>query len=231
MTILAIDTSSEVLAVALAREGKIIAEYSSLSKNKHSKRLMPAIVQLLDNVDVKPKDLEKIVVAKGPGSYTGVRIGLSTAKTLAWTLKIPVVGISSLEALSLQVRGRDALICPFFDARRNLVYTGLYDKNGQSIIADQNCLMTDWLDELAKLEQPIIFISPDLDLFKEVIIDRLGTCAIFTSEGFNTTRAGLLALLGVNGSEEDVHQLVPSYLRLVEAEVNWLANQEEQSNE
>ncbi|GAA4073514.1 tRNA (adenosine(37)-N6)-threonylcarbamoyltransferase complex dimerization subunit type 1 TsaB [Amphibacillus indicireducens] len=231
MTILAIDTSSEILAIALAQEGKVIAEYSSLSKNKHSKRLMPAVVQLLKSVDIKPKDLKKIVVAKGPGSYTGVRIGLSTAKTLAWTLKIPVVGLSSLEALTLQAQGRNTLICPFFDARRELVYTGLYDQNGQSIIDDQNCLMSDWLEELAKIDQPIIFISPDLDSFKETITDRLGERAIFIAEGLNTTRPGLLALSGAQGKEEDVHQLVPSYLRLVEAEVNWLANQGEQSNE
>lgn len=231
MTVLAIDTSSEVLAIALAQEGKIIAEYSSLSHNKHSTRLMPAVVQLLDSVDLKPKDLAKIVVSKGPGSYTGVRIGLSTAKTLAWTLKIPVVGVSSLEALSLQLLGRNALVAPFFDARRNRVYAGLYNPNGQSIIEDQNCLMTDWLDELVKIDQPIIFVSPDLDSFKAEITDHLGERANFVSEGFNTTRPGLLALLADERQPEDIHQLVPSYLRLVEAEANWLASQAREENE
>src|SRR5699024_1939365 len=101
MTILAIDTSNEALGIALYQNEKIIAEYISVSKIKHSTRLMPAIAQLMENADVEPKDLEKIIVAKGPGSYTGVRIGLSIAKTLAWSLNIPIVGISSLEALAL----------------------------------------------------------------------------------------------------------------------------------
>ena len=90
---------------------------------------------------MKPADLDKIVVAKGPGSYTGVRIGVTIAKTFAWTLNIPLVGISSLEALAAGVgRHFDGFISPLFDARRGQIYTGLYQfKNGQleSVIQDQ----------------------------------------------------------------------------------------------
>lgn len=231
MTILAIDTSSETLAIALSQDGKIIADYSTSSKNQHSKRLMPAIVQLLKDAQVKPQDLTKIVVGKGPGSYTGIRIGLSTAKTMAWSLNIPVVGVSSLAALSLQARDRGALICPFFDARRDLVYTGLYNEHIEPVIQDQNCLMTDWLEQLKKVEQPIIFLSPDLGAFQSMITKELKDQAVFLPAGLNTVRAGLLALFGADLEGDNVHELVPSYLRLVEAEANWLASQKEQSNE
>lgn len=227
MTILAIDTSNDALGLALYQNEKIIAEYISISKHKHSTRLMPAIVQLLDNADVLPKQLEKIVVAKGPGSYTGVRIGLSVAKGLSWSLNIPIVGISSLQALSLHAKDRDQLVTPFFDARRGLVYTGLYDEDGKSIIEDQNILMSDWLDQLVEINRPILFISPDLDQYQAEIEARLGTNALFMPEGFEQARPGLLALLGKDRAGDDVHQLVPSYLRMVEAEVNWLNDQKE----
>lgn len=225
MTILAIDTSNEALGIALYQNEQIIAEYVSISKKKHSTRLMPAIVQMMDNADIEPRNLKKVVVAIGPGSYTGVRIGLSIAKTLAWSLNIPIVGISSLEALSLQAKSHHQLICPFFDARRGLVFTGLYDENGENIIEDHNILMTDWLDQLARKEKEVIFVSPDLNQFQGQIEERLGSSARFMPEGFHVTRPGLLALLGKDREGDDVHQLVPSYLRLVEAEANWLRDQ------
>ncbi|MBU5595350.1 tRNA (adenosine(37)-N6)-threonylcarbamoyltransferase complex dimerization subunit type 1 TsaB [Amphibacillus sp. MSJ-3] len=226
MTILAIDTSNDALGIALYQNEQVIEEYISVNKNKHSARLMPAVDQLLKNAEVKPEDLSKIVVAKGPGSYTGVRIGLSVAKAMAWSLKIPIVGISSLEILSLQAQGRGYSVCPFIDARRDLVFTGLYDSNGQIVINDQNILMVDWLDKLAEISKKIIFVSPDLKQFEDMIIEKLGEKAIFMPKGFHVTRPGLLALAGKKRPGEDVHQLVPSYLRLVEAEAKWLAEQE-----
>ena len=231
MTILAIDTSSEALGIALAQENHVIAEYISINKKKHSTRLMPAIVQLMENADVEPSDLSKIVIAKGPGSYTGVRIGLSIAKTMAWSLKIPIVGISSLETLALQAQGRDTLICPFFDARRGLVFAGLYDASGEIVISDQNILLADWLDQLVKLNKKITFISPELNTFKADILKKIPDHAIFMPNGFQTTRPGLLALGGEDREADSIHQLVPSYLRLVEAEVNWLAQQKAKENE
>ena len=99
-------------------------------KKNHSVRVMPAIEQLLNDCDMKPTDLDKIVVAKGPGSYTGVRIGVTIAKTLAWTLNIPLVGISSLEVLAASVEDiLHGFVSPLFDARRGQIYTGLYQFN------------------------------------------------------------------------------------------------------
>src|SRR5690606_7564559 len=126
MNVLAIDTSNQVMGIAILKEDHVIGEVVTNIAKNHSVRLMPAIEQLMKEVGMEPEELDKIVVAKGPGSYTGVRIGLSIAKTMAWALDIPVVGVSSLEPLAFQGRFFYGYICPFFDARRGLVYAGVY---------------------------------------------------------------------------------------------------------
>ena len=127
MNVLAIDTSNYSLGIALVNQEQVIGEYITNMKKNHSIRVMPAIEKLMQDCEMKPTDVEKIVVAKGPGSYTGVRIGVTIAKTLAWTLNIPLVGISSLEALAAGAgRYFDGCISPLFDARRGQIYTGLY---------------------------------------------------------------------------------------------------------
>src|SRR5699024_1227264 len=115
MNILAIDTSNHTLGVVILKYNQVNGEYVTHLEKNHSVRLMPAIDQLMRDVEMEPGELNKIVVAKGPGSYTGVRIGLTTAKTLSWTLNIPLTGISSIEVLAYQVRFFPNYICPFFD--------------------------------------------------------------------------------------------------------------------
>lgn len=237
MSILAIDTSNETLGVAIFDEhtNSTLIEYKENGKAKHSKRLMPAIDQLMKTVGLLPQDLTKIVVAKGPGSYTGVRIGLSTAKMMGWTLNIPVIGVSSLEALAFNGSNQSLKICPFFDARRGLVYTGLYetDQTGQMKLVkeEQNLLFADWLSHLKEEAEPIMFLSPDLDIHKEMIKEVLKEHAILPFEHFHKPSPALLAMIGKDRSVENIHQLTPNYLRLVEAEANWLAKQKEQNNE
>ncbi len=114
MKILAMDTSNQVLSVALLDDKQLIGEITTNIAKNHSVRLMPAVEKLMKDVNVKPSELDRIIVAKGPGSYTGVRIGLATAKTMAWALDIPVIGVSSLEALAYQGILFDGIICPFF---------------------------------------------------------------------------------------------------------------------
>ena len=229
MNILAIDTSNETMGIAIYQENKITAEYISNSKNKHSIRLMPAIAQLMRDVDLTPKELSKIVVAKGPGSYTGVRIGLTTAKTMAWTLNIPVVGISSLETLALQARELGHATCPFFDARRGLVYTGLYQitKDGllTASVEEKNVFFEDWLKSLKDSNQKIVFLSPDIDNYRNLIVEIIGDKAIIPEKIFHTARPSLLAIYGRDQKADDIHNLTPNYLRLVEAEAKWLEAQ------
>ncbi|WP_010651733.1 tRNA (adenosine(37)-N6)-threonylcarbamoyltransferase complex dimerization subunit type 1 TsaB [Oceanobacillus massiliensis] len=233
MNILAIDTSNQVLGVSLLKDDQIIGEVmTNLTKN-HSVRLMPAIDRLMAEVTLKPEQLDRIVVAKGPGSYTGVRIGISTAKTMAWALNIPVIGVSSLEVLAYQGRFFNGYICPFFDARRGLVFTGLYQwKDNQlvNVMAEKNLLMEDVLNELAEVRKQVLFVSPDIGLYREAIQESLGNLAVIPEGPYHVPQAGHLGLAGLNKKAEDTHALVPNYLRLAEAEANWLKTQKEKEN-
>lgn len=230
MNILAIDTSNQVLGVAILRDGQIIGEIvTNLAKN-HSVRLMPAIDRLMKDIDVTPDQLDKIVVAKGPGSYTGVRIGITTAKSLAWALSIPIVGVSSLEVLAYQGRFFNSYLCPFFDARREMVFTGLYKcDNGKliSVSEEVNISMKIWLNRIAEKGRKVLFLSPDILLYKEMIMDHIGSLAIFPEHIIQIAKPSDLGLAGMDLEADDTHALTPSYLRLAEAEANWLKAQKE----
>lgn len=231
MYVLAIDTSNQALGIAIMKGKQVIGELVTNIAKNHSIRLMPAIDQLMKEVNITPNQLAKIVVAKGPGSYTGVRIGLTTAKTLAWALNIPVVGVSSLEALAYQGRFSPTMICPFFDARRGLVYTGLYrwENNHMTVVwEDRNVPLTEWLEQLKVEKASILFLSPDMEKHQEVVQAYMGNQAIIPSEISQNANPVHLALAGNNKPSTPTHRLVPNYLRLAEAEANWLQAQKEQ---
>ncbi|WP_456276970.1 tRNA (adenosine(37)-N6)-threonylcarbamoyltransferase complex dimerization subunit type 1 TsaB [Bacillus sp. AK128] len=229
MKILAIDTSTYVMGVALTNGEEVVGEYITNVKKNHSIRLMPAIEQVMKDCDWTPSMLDKIVVAKGPGSYTGVRIGVSIAKTLAWSLDIPLVGVSSLEQLAWNGKGFEGVICPLMDARRQQLFTGLYQSDGSmlnSIIEDQNILLEDWLTKLKDQKERVLLLGNDLPIHQQVIKDKLGDQAVFSSFVDWNPRPSLLAHIGSVKEAEDLHTFVPSYLRLAEAEANWLASNE-----
>lgn len=228
MKVLAIDTSNNPLGIALLDENKVIGEYITNLKKNHSIRVMPAIQQLMTDCEIEPSKLDKIVVAKGPGSYTGVRIGVTIAKTLAWSLNIPLVGVSSLKLLAASVRYFPGFVSPLFDARRGQIYTGLYRYNSSTFeteIDDCNVLTVDWVDRLEKLDSPILFIGNDVSLHKEILIEKLGDKAVFAEFTENNPRPSELGLLGMNIAGEEIHTFVPNYIRLVEAEAKWLDSQ------
>lgn len=231
MKALAIDTSNLVMGVSVVGDGIVLGEVITNLKKNHSIRLMPAIADLLKEVNVTPKELERIVVANGPGSYTGVRIGATTAKSMAWALNIPIVAISSLEVLAQNGRYFNGVVCPFFDARRGQVFTGLYgveDGEFKNIRPDKMVILEEWLTELSKLNQSILFLSNDFLIHEETIREHLGEQAVFANRSELNPRPSELALLGLKREPiVDVHQLVPEYLRLAEAEANWLAAQKE----
>ncbi|ABV61218.1 tRNA (adenosine(37)-N6)-threonylcarbamoyltransferase complex dimerization subunit type 1 TsaB [Bacillus pumilus] len=228
MTILAIDTSNHTLGIALVKDSIVIGESITYLKKNHSVRAMPTVEALMKECGVAPSELSKIVVAKGPGSYTGVRIGVTIAKTLAWTLSIPISAVSSLETLAANGQYFDGWISPLFDARRGQVYTGLYmfeDGKIQEIKQDQNILLTDWLHELKKTGKPVLFLGQDVHLHEESIRSILGETAVIAEGAFHNPRPSMLAFLGTDRPAEDVHQLVPNYIRMAEAEVKWLEGQ------
>ncbi|GKU85255.1 tRNA (adenosine(37)-N6)-threonylcarbamoyltransferase complex dimerization subunit type 1 TsaB [Niallia sp. NCCP-28] len=226
MKVLAIDTSNFVLGISILDNDKIIGEYVTNLKKNHSVRAMPAIEQLMRDCDVKPKDLTKIVVANGPGSYTGVRIGVTIAKTLAWTLQIPLVGISSLEVLAASVgRYYDGFVSPIFDARRGQIYTGLYrfSKNSSATLKkDQLILTTDWIEQLKEEKEKILFVGNDVSLHQNIIASALLEQAQFAHVADENPRPAVLAVLGSEKEGQDIHSFTPNYIRLAEAEANWL---------
>jgi tRNA threonylcarbamoyladenosine biosynthesis protein TsaB len=227
MTILAIDTSNYPLGVALIEDNQVLGEYITNLKKNHSVRIMPAIQTLMRDCERVPAQLTKIVVAKGPGSYTGVRIGVTIAKTMAWSLKIPLVGISSLEVIAAGAgRYFDGYISPLVDARRGQVYTGLYQyQSGVLTIAkeDRLVLSADWAAALKEeVKKPILFVGNDLLLHRDVIEASLGSQAKFAAITEHNPRPSELALLGKDQQGEDIHSFVPNYIRLAEAEAKWL---------
>lgn len=231
MKALAIDTSNLVMGVAIIDGETVIGEYiTNLSKN-HSIRLMPAIQALMAEVGVKPAQLERIIVAHGPGSYTGVRIGVTIAKTLAWTLNIPIVGVSSLEVLARNGQLFNGVVAPIFDARRGQVYTGLYgvsDKGVfESIKEDRIVLLKDWVTELKEQEKPILFLGNDVPLHAAVIKEVLAHQAMIAAPTYFNPRPSELAIIGALREPQEVHSFVPNYIRLAEAEAKWMAAQKQ----
>lgn len=228
MKALAIDTTNNVLGIAIVDEEKVIGEYITNLKKNHSVRAMPAIERLLSDCDLSPKQIDKIVVATGPGSYTGVRIGVSIAKTMAWSLQLPIVGVSSLEVLAANGRFFKGYISPIFDARRGQVYTGLYQYSAEGLITienDQNILLVDWLKKLEVKNEKVLFTGIDVEIHKETILNGFGERAEIGQVALNNPRPSELGLIGLRKEASDVYSLVPNYIRLAEAEAKWLEQQ------
>ncbi|RKD22599.1 tRNA N6-adenosine(37)-N6-threonylcarbamoyltransferase complex dimerization subunit TsaB [Ammoniphilus oxalaticus] len=229
MKILGIDTSNLVMSLAVINNQQLLGEYTTNLKKNHSIRLMPAISLLLDELDVEPSALDGIAIAQGPGSYTGVRIGVTTAKSMAWSLGIPLVGVSSLEALAGNGNYFSGYVCPLFDARRGQVYTALFE-NGERSENDQITMMESWADQLAALQKPVLFLGDDVSMHQSVISEKLGNQARFGPPDWNVPRASYIAREGSRkiqqGELSDPNLFAPRYLQLAEAEAKWLAAQQ-----
>ena len=218
MKILAFDTSSTALSVALLEDEKLVAESTVTVKKNHSISLMPTIDFLVAQAGWQPSDLERIVVAQGPGSYTGLRVAVATAKTLAYALDIDLVGVSSLQALTdLTV---DGVVIPIMDARRNNVYAGFYE-NGQALVPDCHAAFVDVLEQ-AKTFEKVTFVG-EVANFVDQIKESLPEATILSS----LPSAQLIGRLGLSLPSVDVDAFVPHYLKRVEAEENWLKTHEE----
>jgi tRNA threonylcarbamoyladenosine biosynthesis protein TsaB len=234
MKLLAIDTSNWPLGVAVIEEGKLIGEINTHLPKNHSLRLMPAIEELFEQLDIQPNQLDGIAVAQGPGSYTGIRIGVTTAKTLAWSLNLPLLGISSLQVIAqnrLDFQGR---IIPLFDARRGQAYRGIYSYDAQQRIAvaleeDRLQLIADFLVELNETEDQLLFIGEGARQHFDQIQESLGDRAVLAREIDHPPRASQLAYTAWKLWDEQkakhVHSFAPEYLQLAEAEAKWLAGQ------
>lgn len=228
MKILAIDTSNQTLAIGISEDGKMLGQYQTTTKKNHGATLMPAIEMLMDSTAVQPHELDRIVVAKGPGSYTGIRIGVTTAKTLAQTLGIDLVGVSSLETLASNCAGQTGWIVPIFDARRENVYAGIYEWQGENLVevlAEQHISLSTLLEFIN--DHPVYFVGEDCEQFKNQI-QQLGDQAKINSVvAWNYPNGTTLANLGrFSEPEKEVHLFLPDYLKRVEAEEKWLETHE-----
>lgn len=227
MKILAIDTSTLVMGVSVVEDNKVLGEFITNNAKKHSVRLMPAIVQLFQDLDLTFEQIDLVAVSAGPGSYTGIRIGVATAKTLAWANQLPLYGISTLSVLAENARFFDGLVVPMLDARRDRVYTGVYqwDKDEFTIqLTPQVMPVVDLLDQLAIQQQPVLFLGDDVKQFKEKIYQVLQQQAIFGTPAENIPKPSQLGYLAwrkwIRKEEPETEDFTPDYLQLTQAEKN-----------
>ena len=225
---LGIDTSHTPLAVAIVNDGQVLAEYKSSMKVTHSIGTMPAIEELMTKAGIQPKELDAIAVANGPGSYTGVRIGVTIGKTLAWTLNKPIVQVSSLEVLAGNALYFPGVVCAIMDARRGNVFAGVY-ANGKQL-KESHMALTDLLSMLLEMDQAILFVGMDIELHWEQIKQTLGDMAQKANTAFSLPSAAVLVELAKKRQPAEIHTTVPEYLRMTEAEVNWMKEQKRHGN-
>ncbi|WP_342514278.1 tRNA (adenosine(37)-N6)-threonylcarbamoyltransferase complex dimerization subunit type 1 TsaB [Sporosarcina sp. FSL K6-1522] len=226
---LGIDTANTPLSVAIVKDQELLVEETSAMAVNHSLRAMPAIEELFAKTGISPSDIDAIAVSEGPGSYTGVRIGVTIAKTLAWTLGKPLVGVSSLKVLAMNGLFFNGLICPIVDARRGHVYAGAYRYEGGKlidVIEDGHYALEELIGLLEQRESPILFVGKDTALHAQVLIEKLGDDAVTAPLHDQLPRASsLIYAAQQSGEEADVHTFVPEYRRIAEAEANWLKEQ------
>ncbi|EAD5704864.1 TPA: tRNA (adenosine(37)-N6)-threonylcarbamoyltransferase complex dimerization subunit type 1 TsaB [Listeria innocua] len=223
--ILGMDTSSDTMTIALFNEGVVLGEYTTNLKKNHSVRLLPALAALMEECAVKPTDIEKIAVAKGPGSYTGLRIGVTVAKTMAWDAGIPIVGISSLALLAENGLYFPGKVVALMDARRMNVYAGVYHASHgvmKNVVADSHIALTDLLEQLTAEKEAILFVGTLTEQIRLTVTEVLGERAVFGQADYTYARASSLVKLAENLDGEPADNFVPDYLKLAEAESKWL---------
>lgn len=232
MIILSIDSSTPVAGVAIVDERKIWAENFLNTGYTHSEKLLPMIAQTLEQAKLTIADIDAIAVTKGPGSFTGLRIGMATVKGLAQVTGAKLIGIPTLDALAYNLWGYQGLICPILNARRQEVYTAFYEMQNNVLVrvSDYVAISPEKLAlKLLELDKPIWFLGDGVLEYKELLAARLSEQAHWVPLNNLLTRASSVAILGLEeikkGKEDDLFSLEPFYLRKSEAELKWEAQQ------
>ena len=214
---LAIDTSTNTASLALVRESEVIAELTWQCGQNHSTELLPRLASLLSQAKLSIKDINSIIVAKGPGSYNGLRVGISTAKGLAFSLGIPIVGISTLEVEAYQHADTNLPVCPIFNAGRGEIATAIYQtrrNKWQQIISEHITTMETLCPQIAT---KTIFCGELTASIADQLRRKLKQKAIISSPAARLRRAGFLAELGQKqmeaGNFDNPATLQPIYLR------------------
>lgn len=224
MRILGIESSSLVASVAMVTDDVMTAEYTVNFKKTHSQTLLPMIDQVLGMLEVELESIDAIAVSGGPGSFTGLRIGSATAKGLGLAIKKPLVHVPTVDAMAYNLYGADSLICPIMDARRNQVYTGLYNcKNGLNVVKAQCAMdMGALMKELDERMEPVIFLGDGVPVFRQSITEMMKAPFVFAPAHMSRQRAGAVAALGAlcfaEGKVVSADKFEPDYLRKSQAE-------------
>lgn len=218
MDILAVDTSGGVCSAAVLRDNKILSEAYMNDKRTHSETIGPMIDFCFSCANIDIKDVDLFACASGPGSFTGLRIGIGMMKAFAHASQKPVVGVNTLDALAFNALGTDEIVCPIIDARRGEVYTARYE-NGSRISEYRAVLLDEVLTEQKGL--PTVFLGDATVIHKDKIL-RADTEFRIAHEGIALQRAGSVGLAAYAsyqaGVYQDAYSLEPFYLRETQAE-------------
>ena len=231
MKILALDSSGLVASVAVVEDdgvnSSLLAEYTVNYKKTHSQTLLPMLDEIARMIELDLNTIDAIAVAAGPGSFTGLRIGSATAKGLGLALDKPLVHVPTVDALAYNLYGTDRVICPLMDARRNQVYTGIYEfrNNELSVIEPQMAVGIEVIaGKLRALGREVVFLGDGVPVFRKALMEELmqGMYFSFAPAHLNKQRAGAVAALAVSyvraGKIETAAEHRPDYLRPSQAE-------------
>lgn len=238
MKILAIDSSGLVASVAIVENDNLIAEYTLNYKKTHSQTLLPMIDEIVKMTETELETIDAIAVAKGPGSFTGLRIGTATVKGLGLALGKPIIGVPTVEGLAMNLFHTKDLICPLMDARRNQVYTGIYrfERDQMLVVKEQVAVgIEEILNALNMIGEPVVFLGDGVPVYKEVIAKTAGISYSFAPAHVSKQRAGAIAVRACfyweQGWYEDAAVFQPDYLRLSQAERERLEKEKREQSE
>lgn len=227
MIILGIETSTFAGSVALIKDDNLLCEYNFNIGAKHNEIVLPSIIRLLKDSGIEKEELYGISVSAGPGSFTSLRVGISTAKALAYSLGIKLTSVSSLEILASNIFRTELQICPIINAKKGEVYYGFFNNNNRLIrLTPDSFASPDYFCEVIK--DKTVFLGEGILEYKEILETKLGEKALFAPLNFNTARASSCALLGrerfLKNEFEDSATFAPNYLRKSEAEIKYQSN-------
>ncbi|MCI9140355.1 MAG: tRNA (adenosine(37)-N6)-threonylcarbamoyltransferase complex dimerization subunit type 1 TsaB [Lachnospiraceae bacterium] len=225
MKILAVDSSGLVASVAVVEEDTMLAEYTVNYKKTHSQTLLPMLHEIVQMIELDLHSVDAIAVSAGPGSFTGLRIGSATAKGLGLALQKPIISIPTVEGLAYNLVGTNKLICPIMDARRNQVYTGLYQFEGQQLLClREQCAVSieEIIDCVNEQGRTVIFLGDGILTYGQNIEKGVTVPYEMAPAHMNRQRAGSIAALafqyGKRNKMEDAKEHIPNYIRPSQAE-------------
>ena len=224
MLILAFETSAKAASVALMDGDKLLGESYQNTGLTHSQTLMPMAQDLLKSCGYEPQQVEAVAVAAGPGSFTGVRIGVAAAKGFAWGKQLPCYGVSTLEAMALNLGVHQGLVIPVMDARRSQVYTATFraeDGKLTRLCQDRAISLQDLGQEIKNADQPIFLVGDGSILCYNTLKSEVPGLILPAEHRMHQRAAGVAlaaAVMIAAGEPGDGAQLTPNYLRLSQAE-------------